>query len=109
MIERALRLTREFHRMKQGELAERLQISASYLSEIENGKKAPSLGLLEEYSKVFKVPASTFLLFKERAEGGVDSKVSAHADRLLKFFEWVMDDESSSGAAEDAQKKAGKA
>jgi len=94
--------------MKQGELAERLHISTSYLSEIENGKKAPSLGLLEEYSKVFKVPASTFLLFKERAEGGVDAKVSVHAERLLKFFEWVIDDESGSGTTEEVQKKAGK-
>lgn len=100
MIERALRLTREFHRMKQGELAKKLNISTSYLSEIESGKKAPSLSLLDEYAKIFKVPASTFLLFKERSEADADQKSQEHAKRLLKFFEWVTSDENSSSEDE---------
>lgn len=100
MIERALRLTREFHRMKQGELAKKLNISTSYLSEIESGKKSPSLILLDEYARVFKVPASTFLLFKEQSEGDVDQKSKEHAKRLLKFFEWVTSDEESTGEDE---------
>ncbi|WP_369933940.1 helix-turn-helix domain-containing protein [Xanthomonas tesorieronis] len=85
--------------MKQVELARRLNISTSYLNEIEHGKKAPSLALLDEYSKIFKVPASTFLLFKERA-GGVEAQENAHAKRLLKFFEWVSADEDESDAEE---------
>jgi len=95
--------------MKQGDLAKQLNISTSYLSEIEHGKKAPSLLLLEEYSKIFKVPASTFLLFKEKAEGRSDPKVEAHADRLLKFFEWVMSDEGSFGKEEVPPPKTRKA
>ena len=109
MIDRALRLTREFHRMKQGDLAKRLGISTSYLSEIENGKKSASLDLLDQYSKVFNVPASTFLLFKERSTGALDRNMHDHAQRLLDFFAWVTnDDEDVEGAKEEANKAAGK-
>lgn len=102
MIDRALRLTREFHRMKQGELAKRLGISTSYLSEIEHGKKAASLELLDQYSKVFNVPASTFLLFKERLHGEQDKRTRDHAQRLLDFFAWVTSNDEDSGGSEEA-------
>lgn len=101
MIDRALRLTREFHRMKQGDLAKQLGISTSYLSEIEHGKKAASLDLLDQYSNIFKVPASTFLIFKERANGKQDKGVNDHAKRLLDFFAWVTSDDEGAGEAEE--------
>lgn len=101
MIDRALRLTREFHRMKQGDLAKKLGISTSYLSEIESGKKPASLELLDQYSKVFNVPPSTFLLFKERAAGHLDKGVSDHAKRLLDFFAWVTSDDEDVGEVEE--------
>ena len=40
MLSEALRLIRVFHDMKQTELADRLSISKSYLSEIEGGEEA---------------------------------------------------------------------
>mgnify|MGYP006151216343 CR=1 FL=1 len=46
MLHKALKTVREVHRMQQGELAERLGISRSHLSEIESGKKAASVELL---------------------------------------------------------------
>lgn len=97
MINRALRLAREFHRMKQVELARRLNISTSYLSEIEAGKKPPSIELLDGYAKVFGVPASTFLLFQEQMEPLESRKRQEKAQRLLQFFEWVTRDEYESG------------
>ena len=39
MLSDALRLIRVFHDLKQQDLADRLEISKSYLSEIENGQK----------------------------------------------------------------------
>ena len=93
MIERALRLTREFHRMKQKELASKLNISNSYLSEIEAGKKPITIDLLEAYSKVFKVPVSTFFLFKDEIASPGDSARKKRAERLLGFFEWVIKEE----------------
>ncbi len=90
MIERALRLTREFHRMKQNELAEKLKISNSYLSEIESGKKSITVDLLEAYSKIFRVPVSTFFLFEDQIASPVNDARRKKADRLLGFFEWVV-------------------
>lgn len=42
MIGEALRLIRVYHDLKQSDLADRLGISQSHLSEIERSKKAPS-------------------------------------------------------------------
>ena len=96
MIHRALKLTREFHRMKQVDLAEKLQISKSYLSEIESGSKTITVALLEKYSEIFDIPASTFLLFKESVVEPVSKARSNRAARLLKFFEWVAQEDDNS-------------
>lgn len=104
MIGRALKVTREFHRMKQFELAQLLDISPSFLSEIESGLKAPSIQLLEKYGRIFKVPPSTFLLFVEKAGGDTAKPYSTkNADRLLKFLEWVIEED----VAENGIKRAG--
>ncbi len=92
MINKALRMAREFHHMKQIELAKQLRISTSYLSEIESGKKPPSIELLEAYGRVFSVPASTFLLFKEHAGGRDDARRVKKAKKMLQFFEWVLEE-----------------
>lgn len=87
MINEALRLFRVFHDMKLYEMAERLEISSSYLSEIEKGKKEPSLKLLEKYSKIFNIPVSTILSFSEelnRNQKGTKAKI---AKNIIKFLE----------------------
>lgn len=43
MINRALKTIRLFHNIKQSELADKLCISKSYLSELESGKKQSHL------------------------------------------------------------------
>jgi transcriptional regulator with XRE-family HTH domain len=65
MLNKALRLMRVFHDLSQKDLAEKLNISKSYLSEIESGKKQPTLPLLERYSQVFDVPVSSIMFFSE--------------------------------------------
>lgn len=47
------------------ELAEKLNISPSYLSEIENNKKNPSIKILDSYSEVFNIKLSTLILLFE--------------------------------------------
>lgn len=68
MLSEALRLIRVFHDVKQTELADRLGMSKSYLSEIENGKKQPSIELIERYSAEFKIPASSIMFFAENLD-----------------------------------------
>lgn len=91
MLNRALRLLRTYHQLTQVELAKRLGISNSYLSEIESGDKTPPLDLLDRYSDIFKMPASSILLFSESLTGegrrGGKLRVGA-ADKILRLLEW---------------------
>ena len=51
MLGEALRLIRVFHDLKQSELAERLEISQSHLSDIERCRKVPSQEIVSRYAK----------------------------------------------------------
>lgn len=92
MLHRALRTIREIHRLQQTEIAERLGISRSHLSEIEGGKKAVSMELLSRYADVFDVPPSTFLSFAESLEGSSPER-QANAQKLLSVLEWVTEND----------------
>jgi transcriptional regulator with XRE-family HTH domain len=92
MLHKALRLLRTYHQFTQIELAKRLDISNSYLSEIESGDKPLGVELLQKYAEVFKIPASSILLFSENL--GVDKKLSskirvAAAGKIVRILEWI--------------------
>lgn len=70
MLGEALRLIRVYHDLKQKEVAEHLGISASYLSEIEKGRKTAPLDLIQSYSKHFDIPVSSIMFFAESVEDG---------------------------------------
>lgn len=59
---------RIFHDLTQKDLAEKLEISTSHLSEIESGKKTPTLSLLERYANVFNIPISSIMFFSENLD-----------------------------------------
>jgi transcriptional regulator with XRE-family HTH domain len=92
MLHKALRTIREVHRMQQGELAEKLGISRSYLSEIESEKKKKpiSVELLTRYADVFDVPASTFLSFAEALEGSSEKR-KRNAKKMMQILEWTLE------------------
>jgi transcriptional regulator with XRE-family HTH domain len=87
----ALRLVRSFHDMNQIELAQCLGISRSYLSELESGKKTPSLDLLDNYAKTFEIPLSYLLIFCETLEDSeATSKVrSITTEKAIKVLSWI--------------------
>ncbi|MEG0962594.1 MAG: helix-turn-helix transcriptional regulator [Anaerovoracaceae bacterium] len=95
MIGEALRLLRLFNGYKSAELAEKLQISQSYVSEIENNKKQPTMDILDKYASVFDMKKSTLLLFAEsletdyKVEKGKKQKVAWAGMKLLKILEKV--------------------
>jgi len=95
MLNEALRLIRVFHDINQSVLAERLQISKSYLSEIESGKKSPSLDILEKYSEIFEIPVSSILLFSEKMDDNSFSEKTRVfvAAKIIKIMNWVSDTE----------------
>ncbi|HEY1631776.1 MAG TPA: helix-turn-helix transcriptional regulator [Rhizomicrobium sp.] len=92
MLSEALRLIRVFHDVKQNDLADRFGISKSYLSEIENGKKSPSIEIIEKYSSEFQIPASSILFFSENLSGkskAADKARGAIAKKILNFLKII--------------------
>ena len=105
MLNKAIKIVREVHRMKQGELADALGISKSYLSELERGEKKVSLEVLNKYANTFDVPASTFLSFMEALEG--ESEVRrARARKLLSVLSWTVGNEHTADDEDDSRAQA---
>jgi transcriptional regulator with XRE-family HTH domain len=94
MIGEALRLIRVFHDLKQVDVANILGVSKSYLSEIENSKKEPSLELLEKYSNSFDLPLSSILFFSESLEGNGKVKEGTRifvAEKILRILSFLSE------------------
>ena len=60
-----LKKLRLIYSFKAVEVCSKLNISPSYLSEIEHNKRVPSLELLEEFAKLFDIKLSTLILISE--------------------------------------------
>ena len=93
MINKALKLIRQFHKIQQSELANRFQMSKSYLSEIETGKKPVSLDLLNKYSSEFDIPVSSLVFFSETLNSKnrtSDNIKNVMSNKLLKVMEWLI-------------------
>ena len=97
MLSEALRLIRVFHDLKQSELADRFGVSKSYISEIEGGKKTPTVDFLERYSSEFHIPLSSILFFSERIDSPEDIPSSAQrakgviSSKILSFLKFIED------------------
>ena len=97
MLSEALRLIRVFNDLKQKELAERLEVSKSHLSEIESGKKQPTFELISRYSSEFGIPCSSILFFAENLNApsesvGRRSKAKQMISRkVINFLQLVED------------------
>jgi len=91
MLNEALKQIRMFHQLKQVELAQKLGISKSYLSEVESGRKSVSMELLKKYAEAFSIPASSLLMFSENIEAAKTSdKLRLKcANKIIKAMEWI--------------------
>lgn len=65
MVNEVLRLLRVYNDIKSSELADKLELSSSYLSELESGKKKVSMDIINKYSNFFEIPSSSILLMSE--------------------------------------------
>ena len=88
----ALRLLRVFHDLTQTELARRLGVSKSFVSELESGSKEPTLSMLARYSEEFGIPVSSLLFFAENLTGSAANQ--GVADKVLKLLEWIAASQS---------------
>jgi transcriptional regulator with XRE-family HTH domain len=104
MLNQALKLIRTYHDLSQTELCSVLGLSNSYLSEIESGKKQPSLEVLKKYSEQFDIPMSSILFFSENIEESKPSdKLKKNiAEKIISILEW---NESRNNAKEAIKNK----
>lgn len=89
-LNEALRLIRVLHGTKVKELSESIKISAGYISDIENGKKKPSMDLIEKYANFFWTTPSALLFFSEELDskrGPFKNTVRNHMLLLLRALE----------------------
>jgi transcriptional regulator with XRE-family HTH domain len=90
MLGEALRLIRVFNDCKTSALAGELDISASYISEIESGKKTPSLEILNKYADYFDTTVSAIMFFSEDLAKDKARPVKAAArKKLIKFLQII--------------------
>ena len=93
MLSKALRLVRIFHDLSQKELAEKLGISKSYLSEIESGKKNPNLNIIGKYSDTFDIPVSSIMFFAENLEpkNRSEKMKTAVSSKILAILNFIAE------------------
>lgn len=91
MIGEALRLIRVFHDTSLTEMAKALDVSASYLSEIENEKRNANLDVVNKYAQHFKLRPSAILFFSEEIDkSSLRGKAKASVrDKMIKLMQAV--------------------
>jgi transcriptional regulator with XRE-family HTH domain len=60
-VGKIIQLLRVAEGLSQSKLAEELEISRAYLSQVENGHNEPGLGLLKKVAKYFEIPLAVIL------------------------------------------------
>lgn len=85
MIQDALKTLRTYKVLQQNELAKKLEISTSFLCEIEKGKKLPNLKLLQKYSEIFEIPISDIFYLQDI----IDNNLNALNGNVFKIMKWL--------------------
>ncbi len=94
MLNEALRLLRVYNDLKSYELADKLGISNSYLSEIEKGKKEPSIDLINKYAEIFGTEPSTILFFSESLNKNKSKFKKIIGKKIIQFLQNIENAEN---------------
>lgn len=96
-INKALKILREYHGLKQFEAADKIGFSRSVISELESGGRPASLDVIQRYADAFKIPASSVLLLAELSEHSLESSDLKGITRMkrniavktFKILDWI--------------------
>lgn len=95
-INKALKTVRVYHGLNQTELAQRLNVPKSTISEIESGKRGVDLTMVSRYTDFFKIPASSLILLAEMQNDPANKSKDPRkwiAEKVFKILDWI--DETS--------------
>lgn len=89
MINEALRLLRLYCGFSQAEMAKRISVAQSMVSDVESGRKNVTMDLLELYSSAVGVRMSQLLFFAEEIDGQPIARRGQLiiADKVLRALE----------------------
>lgn len=68
MIGETIKLLRILYGINSQDLALKIEISQSYMSEIENNKKVPKLEIIKKISEILKIRTSSLIYIDEKVE-----------------------------------------
>ncbi len=97
-----IKLFRTASQVSQGDLAERLQITRTYLSLVESGKKQPSLALVRRLSEELKIPIYLLIGAGPGEDGEIQSQMTKLFGDLLSARIKQHDQSSQAGASPEA-------
>ena len=85
---RALKLLRIYHGLTQHDMASRIGLKPTMVSELESGKKNATLETLEMYGKEFDMDVSAIIFFAEALENPYteSKRVAERVDVRIKLF-----------------------
>jgi|WetSurMetagenome_2_1015567.scaffolds.fasta_scaffold1311617_1 transcriptional regulator with XRE-family HTH domain len=85
-IGKTLRVLRNIAGIKQGDLASRINVSANYISLVENGKKEPSLKFLQRIADELKIPVTVFFWDNIQVNNIEDERQRVAAEKLNELY-----------------------
>ena len=85
-----IKCVRKFHLGKARELAVKVGISQSYLSEIESGKKLPGIEVLDKIAEQYKMWGWQLLQLAQSHEAGMGLLINDHKKTEM-IFEWLKE------------------
>lgn len=83
-----IKIVRIQGKIRQEDLAKKLDVTKSYLSLVENGRKKPSLGLLKKISDALNIPFILFIKEKIDLPNGKNSEER----KIRKKFDGLIDE-----------------
>lgn len=87
MIGKTIKLLRIAKGLKQLEMAEKLQVSANYISLVENDKREPSLSFMKDLSIVLDIPIGLLFLELDMSKKEVSPQ---ERDLLMKMHDLIV-------------------
>ena len=87
---RAIRIVRTAHGLTKAQLARELSIGASHLSLVERGKRTPSVDVLDEISRVLRVPPHLLALLASDPGDLDDPKNAEQVGELARSLVRVL-------------------